>query len=150
MEPLVFYFDRNAGKRLPEALKLLQIDGVKTVIHHHSEKRSIGMSARKRDEQLFKPEEKDDKWLEVVGKNGWIVFSQDRKFHKPGYENEMFAVRQFNVGCFYLWGGSASCADKALVFLKARKKIVDAASKTKKPFIFEITKTGNLLRIDKI
>ncbi|HEY8100322.1 MAG TPA: hypothetical protein VIF82_06180 [Burkholderiaceae bacterium] len=148
MESLTFYFDRNAGKRLPEALKLLKLTDVKTVIHHHSEKRHIGISSSKRNEQLFKPDEKDDKWLEFVGKNGWIVFSQDSKFHKPGYENEIFAIKQFSVGCFYLWGGSSLCEDKAFVFLKARKKIINAIRNTQKPFIYEITKSGNLIRVD--
>jgi hypothetical protein len=47
----------------------------------------------------------------------------------------------------YLWGASALCEEKAIVFLKARKKIISAVRNTKKPFIFEITKTGNLKKI---
>jgi hypothetical protein len=150
VEPLTLYFDRNVGKRLPEALRLLQLHDVKNnVIHHHSEKRSIaGMRYKNRTEQLFKPEEKDDQWLEFVGKKNWIVFSQDRKFHTAGYENEMFALKQFNVGCFYLWGADARCADKALAFLKAYDKIVAAIQTTPKPFIYDLAKSGKLTRID--
>ena len=60
----------------------------------------------------------------------------------------MYAVKQFAIGCFYLWGGNSLCEDKALVFLKARKKIIKAIRTTEKPFIYEIAKSGNLVRID--
>jgi len=60
----------------------------------------------------------------------------------------MFALKHFNVGCFYLWGAAAPTADKALMFLKAYEKIVEAIKNTPKPFIYEITKSGKLKRID--
>ena len=149
MQPLTLYFDRNVGKRLPEALKLLHLEGVKNnVVHHHTEKRQLGLPHRSRSELLFKPDEKDDSWLEYVGRSEWIVFSQDKKFHKPGYETELYAIKQFNIGCFYLWGGSAPTAEKALVFLKAYQKIYSAIKSTPKPFIYDITKAGKLIQID--
>jgi hypothetical protein len=147
VEPLIFYFDRNAGKRLPQALNLLKLPGVKKVIHHHSEKRELGLSTTERRAQLFHPETRDDEWLEFAGKEGWIVFSQDSKFHRPGYEHECLAIKQFKVGCFYLWGGQATTAEKALVFLKAHQKIIAAARTTPKPFLYKITKSGSLKRI---
>ena len=41
MEPLTFYFDRNVGKRLPEALRLLGLP----VIHHHTLRKDLGMKS---------------------------------------------------------------------------------------------------------
>jgi len=107
----------------------------------------LGLSTTDRHAKLFTPATPDDEWLTFAGQQGWIVFSHDSKFHKPGYEHECFAIKQFNVGCFYLWGASATAADRALVFLKAHKKIVEAALNTPKPFIYEITRRGSLKRI---
>lgn len=140
MPPLTLYFDRNFGRGLPESLGKL---GLK-VVHHHTEKRLLGLPCRKRTEPLFPPEEADDSWLSVVGKNGWTVFTQDQKFHKPGYESEMLAIRQYSVGCFYLWGATALRHEKALCFLKSYKRIVEAIAATPKPFIYQIDKSGKL------
>lgn len=147
MEKLVFYFDRNLGKRLPEALKLLKLSGVGNVVHQHTKKGDAGISG-KYNQHLFEDFVGDDIWLEFVGKNGWIVFTQDRKFHKKGFEAEMSAIKQFNVGCFYLWGAAARTEDKALVFLKALDKILETIKTTPKPFIYDISKSGKLTAIN--
>lgn len=117
------------------------------MVHHHSNKRDLAMTCKKKVEPLFAADESDDKWLEFVGNHGWIVFSQDRKFHRDGYENEMYAIKQFKVGCFYLWGATAQTHEKAIVFLKAYDKILHAIKNTPKPFIFDITKSGKLVRV---
>ncbi len=148
MEPLTLYFDRNVGRRLPEALRLLELPMVKkNVIHHHSSKHELGLKNKGKSEPLFSHDETDDKWLEYVGKQQWIVFSQDRKFHKEGYESEMFAIKQFNIGCFYLWGADARTHEKASVFLKAYDRILEAVQTTQKPFIYDVMKSGRLVQI---
>lgn len=143
MEPLTFYFDRNFGKGLPTALLALKLK----VVHHHAKKAELGISCRNRKEQLFKPDTDDDEWLRYVGEKGWIAFSHDEKFHLPGYENEMAAIKQFGVGCFYLWGANAKCHDKALCFLRAYDQIVHAVNTTPKPFIYKIDKSGKLSKV---
>jgi hypothetical protein len=148
VEPLILYFDRCAGKRLPEAMALLKLENVKSVYHHNTPRHKIGLGGNNRKTPLFTPAEKDDTWLEFVGSRGWVVFSQDRKFHRKGFEHEMHALRHFNVGCFYLWGGSAKTPDRALVFLKAYEKILKAIQETPRPFIYDITKSGKLKRVD--
>jgi hypothetical protein len=150
VEPLILYFDRCAGKRLPEALDLLKLRDVKRVYHHHSSRQAMGFGGSNRKTPLFAPNETDDKWLQFVGSRDWIVFSQDRKFHKAGFENEMFALQHFNIGCFYLWGATATAAEKAYVFLKAYNNILEAIKSTPRPFIFDITKSGKLERVDVI
>ncbi|KRB73484.1 hypothetical protein ASE07_06425 [Noviherbaspirillum sp. Root189] len=101
----------------------------------------------KKSEPLFPHNASDDQWLEFVGSRDWIVFSQDRKFHKAGYENEMFAIKQFKVGCFYLWGADAQTHEKAQVFLKAYDKILHAIQTTPRPFIYDVTKSGRLVKV---
>jgi hypothetical protein len=148
VEPLVFYFDRNVGKRLPEALKLLQLKNVDKVFHHNTERKLVGgLRSSAKLKYLFKPDEQDDVWLEFVGRRGWIVFTQDKKFHRDGYENEISAIKQFNVGCFYLWGADAPTALKALVFLKSFDRIMYAIVNTPRPFIYDISKSGKLTSI---
>lgn len=143
MGPLTFYFDRNFGKGLPTSLLALKLK----VVHHHAHKADLGMSCKSRKEQLFGPETPDDEWLQYVGKKGWIAFSHDEKFHLPGYENEMAAIKQFGVGCFYLWGANARCHEKALCFLKAYDQIVKVVETTPRPFIYRIDKNGKLSKV---
>jgi hypothetical protein len=144
VQPLTFYFDRNFGNRLPNALASLQLN----VVHHHSRKADLGMPCRGRKELLFADSVKDDHWLEFVGRKSWIAFSHDEKFHKPGYEVELAAIKQFKVGCFYLWGANAVCREKALCFLKAYDKIVELVASTPRPFIYRIDLNGLISKVD--
>jgi hypothetical protein len=84
--PLTFYFDRNFGKRFPEALAHMRPPF--TVEYHHSRTNNFPQNMR------------DDIWLEICGRRGWIVFSHDQKFHSV--VAEATALKQHSVGCFYL------------------------------------------------
>ena len=141
-QPITFFFDKNCGARLPEALKTLRIP----TLHPATPRWKAGLSGSK-DDPLFLPTEPDDQWLPVVGQKGWVVVSHDAKFHKPGYESELNAIKQYNVGCFYLWGASALQYEKARFLLKAYEKMVLVAQTTPRPFIFKIDKTSRLSRI---
>jgi hypothetical protein len=143
---LTLYFDRNCGRRLPEALALLGLQ--ERIVHHHTPKAQLAMRAKNQTEPLFPPEIEDDKWLSEIGQRGWIAFSHDRKFHKPGYEAELAALVTHSVGCFYLPGGSLRRHEKALVFLRAYSKIVQLAKSTPKPFIFSVAKNGKINQIN--
>jgi len=85
------YFDRNVGKSIPEALWLL---GIHTV-HHNTKRSAVGLRESEKQKTLFAQNEKDDVWLEFVGKKDWLVFTQDRKFHKAGFEHEMSATSRY-------------------------------------------------------
>ena len=74
------YFDRNVGWKVSEALKLLGID----VVHHNTKRSLLGLRETQSLRTLFAPNEKDDVWLEYVGKKDWLVLTQDRKFHRAG------------------------------------------------------------------
>ena len=87
----------------------------------------------------------DDKWLEICGKNGWIAFSHDRKFH--AIDVEAIAIKQHNVGAFYLPGASEPRWYKLCYLVKAYPKIIDAIKKTKKPFIYRLHPSLRLERI---
>jgi hypothetical protein len=142
-----FYFDRNVGCRFPEALRVLKLDKVSDVYYHHIKRKYIGRDFSHPETGLFKDSESDDSWLQFVGNRGWIVFTQDRKFHKAGFENEISAIKQFNVGCFYLWGSRDTSEKKATVFLKALDRIRYAIANTQKPYIYDVSKSGQLTPI---
>jgi hypothetical protein len=141
--PLTFYFDRNFGRGLPESLSCLRLK----VVHHHTPKALLNMPCRNRKDPLFLPNASDDEWLSFVGQKGWVAFSHDKKFHKPGYELELAALKQFNVACFYLWGAKARPHEKARCFLRAYDKIVHAVQTTQRPFIYNVDEAGKLLRV---
>ena len=125
---MILFFDRNIGKGIPEALRLLELP-VKIEAHHDH----------------FDQAEKDDVWLSVVGRQGWIVISQDYKFHE--IQSELEAFRQHEVGCFYVWGAEAAKWDTMRTFAKAYDKIVQEAARAIRPFAFKVEKRGNLNEI---
>jgi hypothetical protein len=147
VDSLTFYFDISVGKRLPEAIFLLRPKSVTKVYHHNTSRKELGLPITGRHKNLFKEGEYDDQWLSFVGEKNWIVFTQDGKFHKPGFESELSAIKQFKVGCFYIWGACAQTHEKALSLLKAMDAIIEAIELTPKPFIYKISKHGKLIAV---
>ena len=130
MGELTFYFDVNFGTRLPKALRHLRppVD-----IEWHQNQR-------------FRQDMPDDEWLAIVGKKDWIVFSHDRKFHTEAMESA--AVKQHNVGCFYLPAANDPVWDKCSIFIRSFNRIRKLAVATEKPFIFDLKRNGHLKKID--
>ena len=96
-------------------------------------------------QQHFEMEEHDDVWLPVVGGWGWIVVGQDYNYHNV--PAELYALRQYEMGCFYLWGSQAPRWDTMRVFAKAYDKIMYAAEVTPRPFVFDVLKSGALREV---
>lgn len=129
MGELTFYFDRNFGKRFPQALFSLRAP--------------VGIEWHNR--QRFRDDMPDDEWLRVVGDRGWIVFSHDRKFHTEATETA--AVIQHSVGCFYLPAANGSPWRKASALFRSFEKIRHLAVTTQRPFIFDLKANGRLVRV---
>lgn len=86
---MTLFFDRSIGNGLP--LALLKIKRLPFDVVYH--------------QQRFAKDAPDDAWLPQVGAWEWFVVGQDYRYHaRP---NELFAIKQYNVGCFYLWGSEA-------------------------------------------
>jgi hypothetical protein len=132
MDRLTFYFDRNFGRRLPEAL--YRANPPFDVEFHHSPK------------WRFSPTTIDDEWLSIIGPQGWFAFSHDRKWHKE--LPALAAIRQHKIGCFYLWGAEATTWDKVCFFVRHYERIIETANSTVRPFVFDVTKTGEVARVD--
>jgi hypothetical protein len=128
---LTFYFDRNFGKRFPEALALARPPF--TVEYHHSKKNNFPQSMT------------DDLWLEICGKNGWFAFSHDQKFHANLVE--AMAIKQHNVGAFYLPGGSLPTWEKVCYFIRAFPQIVALARLVDRPFLYKVRPTSRIVTL---
>lgn len=132
MDKLTFYFDRNFGRRLPEAL--FRADAPFNVEFHHSERNRFPQNIT------------DDEWLSVVGQKGWFAFSHDRKWHENA--PELAAILQHKIGCFYLWGAQANTWEKVRFFVRHSANIIKLAQTTPRPFLYYVTKNGRVERMN--
>ena len=126
---MIFFFDRSVGTSIPRALGLLRLP---VQVEYH--------------EIHFPPSEQDDRWLPLVGSWGWIVIGQDYKYHLM--PNELTAAKQYEVGCFYLWGAEATRWETMRVFAKAYDKIADAATNTPRPFVYRVWRDSRLTQVN--
>lgn len=131
MGALTFYFDRCFGKRLPEALWRARPPF--SVEYHHNKRNN------------FRQEIGDDEWLNIVGAKDWFVFSHDRRFHDQS--PAVAAIKQHNIGCFYLWGANADTWNKLSCFVRGYSRIEEVARGTPRPFIFEVAHNCRLKRV---
>ena len=93
-------------------------------------------------EKHFATNALDDSWLPVIGQWGWTIVGHDSSYHL--YDNELAAIKQYGIGCFYLWGSESKRWQKLQCFVRAYDRIVDAEASTPKPFIYRVTQTGLL------
>ena len=87
----------------------------------------------------------DDEWLELVGKKDWIVLTQDQKFHL--IDNEIEAVKQHSVKCFYFPGASLGLWETFCIFAKYNSRLTKLASQLQAPFIYEVKANGHFKKI---
>lgn len=122
---MILFFDRSVGVTIPQVLVRLKLP---MQVEYH--------------EKHFPYDEPDDCWLPIVGENRWTVIGHDRKYHLM--KNELIALKQYKIGCFYLWGGDAPRWDKMRVFALAYYRIIEAEAHTTRPFLYDIDKRGKL------
>lgn len=125
---MILFFDRNVGVAIPTALKLLNLP---VQIEAHQDH--------------FPIDEPDDVWLPLVGGWGWIVIAQDYKFHV--IQAELEALKQHNIGCFYLWGAEATKWEAMRAFARGYDNIIREASRAIRPFAFKVEKHGGVNEI---
>lgn len=124
---MILFFDRSIGTRIPKALRLLNpSSGIE--IHFH--------------DQHFKKDAPDDQWLPYVGSRGWIVVGFDYRLHINA--SELAALRQYDVGCFYLWGANDPRWEAFRVFARAFDRIVERAIETPRPFVYRVERSSRL------
>ena len=120
---MTFFFDRCVGIQIPRALKAFKRFPVE--ICYHQEVFGRGQEALA-----------DDEWMAPAAQNGWVVVTQDYRFHKVGVTLE--AVRQHNAGVFYLWGANAQAWQTARLFLWALPRMIERVQDTKPPYVYRV------------
>lgn len=80
--------------------------------------------------------------MAALSGKGWTVLSHDRKFHSESTEN--LALRQHNLGCFYLPCAQNLKWDKAAAFFKTYRRMVEIVENQKPPFIYNISSSGRI------
>ena len=56
-------------------------------------------------------------------------------------------LKQYAIGCFYLWGAEAPAWESFRLFARAYDRIVERAQTTPRPFVYKVTKDGRLLLV---
>ena len=93
----------------------------------------------------FVADANDDEWLPVIGRKGWTVIGQDYSYHKN--QSELYAIRTYKVGVFYLWGANAIQWEQFRVLARAWDRICEASANTPRPFAYRVTKDGRLVKL---
>ena len=124
---MILFFDRSVGITIPRLLRSTELRFPLQVEYH---------------QMHFATAEADDVWLPQVGQWGWTVVGHDYSYHtRP---NELSAIKQFSVGCFYLWGSEAPRWEKLQCFARAFDRMFALDSVTPRPFIFRVSQTGRI------
>lgn len=113
---LVFFTDRDLGKRFPDILASAGL----TVERHHD---------------LFPPDCPDERWLQYVGENGRIAITHDGRIrYKP---NELAAVRRHRVALLVVVG-KAPFPQLARRFVATMPRVSAFLAQHEAPFIAKV------------
>lgn len=113
---IVFFTDRNLGKRFPEILA------------------AAGLEVRRHADH-FAHDAPDEDWLQAVGQNGWVAITHDGRIrYKP---NELATVKECGVRLLVVIGAAAFPA-LAKHFVDTAAKVEQFVNEGKPPFIAKV------------
>ena len=90
--------------------------------------------------QRFASDAPDEQWLEVAGREGWVVLTRDKRIRWRPAELEAFLDHKVIV--FVLVSGNVSAAETANVISSSYQKVLRLAANAKPPAMFRVTRTG--------
>ncbi len=123
---ITFFFDRNIGVKLPQALTHLKPP----------------FEVRWHQKEGFRHDTPDDEWMHTIGPRGWVVVGQDWKFHIRDSEKE--AIKQHSIKCFYLPGSGSTKWETYCRFVRSHQRLIRRAEEEAAPFIFDLKANGHL------
>jgi len=113
---IVYFTDRDLGKRFPEILRTAGLTVERHVDH-------------------FGDDAADETWLEEIGKRGWVALTHDQRIrYKP---NERDAVIRHRVALLVIIG-AAPFADLARAFVATLPRIEHFLRRHKPPLIAKV------------
>lgn len=113
---LVFFTDRDLGKKFPE---LLRAEGLHVETHADH----------------FAPTASDEEWLRPIGQRGWIALTHDHRIRfKP---NERAAVMEHRVALLVLIGHTTT-TELAAAFIRTRSRVERFIDRSVPPYIAKV------------
>ena len=91
-------------------------------------------------QQYFAPAAPDEEWLEVAGRESWVVLTRDKHIRRRPAELEAFQTHKVTV--FVLAAGNASAAETAELITRLYEKIQRLAAQGKPPVMYSVTRSG--------
>jgi len=89
----------------------------------------------------FAADTADPEWLAHIGKEGWFLITRDERIrHRP---NEWGALKEHQVGAFFLGGKNRSRCDLIQQLVRNWPRIKDFAAKTRRPFALRVPPSGS-------
>ena len=122
-----FFFDRNLGHRVPEALRA---DGWLVEVH----------------DDHFREDTPDTVILGEIARRGWVLVTQDRRIRKRASELE--ALLEHDVRAFFIAStANLSAAQTIDVLRRAERAMTTALNELDAPFVVAIYKDANTRQI---
>ena len=91
--------------------------------------------------ELFDPDAEDEVWLEHIGRTGMILVTRDERIRfRP---NELGALKDNNVGAFFLGGKNRSRCELVQQLVRNWPRMKSLSAKTRRPFAFRIPPSGS-------
>jgi hypothetical protein len=122
-----FFFDRNLGKRVPEALA------------------ADGWPVEKHDDH-FGPQTSDVDLFQEVSQRDWVFVTQDKKIRSRAAERRALVahgLRTFSLAST----ANLSAEDTIEALRKAKPKIDEALASDLGPFVYSVRKDGSIHRL---
>jgi predicted nuclease of predicted toxin-antitoxin system len=123
---MTFFFDNNLSWRLAKALYYLEEN--ENVVVHLTE--------------LFNANEKDDVWLEHIGRNAMFLVTRDKRIRR--HRAELTAIRKHDVGAFILVGNNQNKWEITRQLICQWEKMKELGMTAHRPFAFQVPQRGKI------
>ena len=123
-------FDENQGKGVPEALRGVGLKEVSYI-------RRLYRSELQRDPQRGI---KDEEWIPLAGKDGWLVFSGDKAILEAEAQRQLWI--EHHVGGVFLSHNSGTAVDVLKLVLRKWDWLETIDRNQARPFAYRLNLSG--------
>lgn len=117
-----FFIDNNLSVHLARGMQGFQEDVVHLTDH-------------------FPHETPDTDWLQHIGQAGWLLVTRDERIRKNPLE--LSAIRDHQVGAFFLAGKNRSRCDLIRQLVRHFPRMKELAANSHRPFAYRIPPSGS-------
>lgn len=126
---MIFFFDRNLGKRVPREMQ------------------ASGVNVERHDDH-FVQKTPDDVWMSQVSQNDWVVITGE-KLGRGTQKSVIFKrdIKKYVLKCFAIYGQSLG-AEAKIATLKAVWPRIERLSRIRSaPFLYRVAVDGTVDRL---